>query len=83
MQITADFKNILFDYGKATIRTESDSILVRAARIMNDQISNSNFYIDGYTDNKGSVAINKKLSKARAQSVANALIANGVDKSRI
>lgn len=83
MQITADFKNILFDYGKAVIRTESDVILVRAARIMNDQISNSNFYIDGYTDNKGSVAINKKLSKARAQSVANALIANGVDKSRI
>ncbi|HEX6429477.1 MAG TPA: OmpA family protein, partial [Niastella sp.] len=43
----------------------------------------SNFYIDGYTDNKGSAAFNKKLSLARAQSVANALIANGVNKSRI
>jgi outer membrane protein OmpA-like peptidoglycan-associated protein len=83
LQITADFKNILFDYGKATIRHESDSILSRSARVMDDQIGNSNFYIDGYTDSKGSVAFNKKLSKARAQAVANMLIANGIDKSRI
>jgi outer membrane protein OmpA-like peptidoglycan-associated protein len=83
VQITADFKNILFDYGKATIRHESDTILSRAARVMNEQIGNSNFYIDGYTDNKGSVAYNKKLSKARAQAVANALITNGIDRSRI
>jgi outer membrane protein OmpA-like peptidoglycan-associated protein len=83
LQITADFKNILFDYGKATIRHESDSILSRSARVMDDQIGNSNFYIDGYTDSKGSVAFNKKLSKDRAQAVANALIANGIDKSRI
>jgi outer membrane protein OmpA-like peptidoglycan-associated protein len=83
VQITADFKNILFDYNKATIRHESDSILAKAARTMNEQIGNSNFYIDGYTDNKGSAAVNKRLSKERAQAVADALIANGVDKSRI
>lgn len=83
VQITADFKNILFDYGKATIRQESDGILSKAAKTMIDQIGNSNFYIDGYTDNKGSVAVNMKLSKARAQAVANALIANGINKSRI
>jgi outer membrane protein OmpA-like peptidoglycan-associated protein len=81
--ITADFKNILFDYNKATIRPESDTILAKAARTMNEQIGNSYFYIDGYTDNKGSAAINKKLSKERAQAVANALIAHGVDRSRI
>ena len=83
MQITADFKNILFDFGKATIRHESDTILRHAARVMNEQIPNSNFYIDGYTDSKGSVAINKRLSKARAEAVGNALIAYGVDKSRV
>ena len=83
VQITADFKNILFDYGKSTIRPESDTILRRAARIMNEQIPNSNFYVDGYTDNRGSVAVNKKLSRLRAQSVANALIGGGVDRSRI
>ncbi|MDP4247524.1 MAG: OmpA family protein, partial [Bacteroidota bacterium] len=83
VQITAEFKNILFDYAKATIKPQSQEILVRAAKVMNEQIANSNFYIDGYTDSRGSVAINKKLSKARAQAVANALIAAGVDKSRV
>lgn len=83
VQITADFRNILFDYGKATIRHESDSILSKSARTMIEQKGHSNFYIDGYTDNKGSAAFNKKMSKARAQAVANALIAYGIDRSRI
>lgn len=83
LNITADFKNILFDFGKATIRSESADILANAAKIMNEQIPNSSFYVDGYTDNIGSVATNKRLSKARAQAVANALVAGGVDKARI
>ncbi len=83
VQITADFKNILFDFGKATIRPESMDIIQRAAKTMNEQIPNSTFYIDGYTDNKGSVAVNKRISQQRAQAVANALINAGVDKSRL
>lgn len=83
LQITAEFKNILFDYGKSTIRHQSDTILTNAAKVMNESIPNSMFYVDGYTDNRGSVAVNKRLSKARAQAVANALIAAGVDRSRL
>ncbi len=83
VQITADFKNILFNFGKSTIRPESAEILARAAKTMSEQIPNSNFYIDGYTDNVGSVAKNKALSKARAMAVARALIADGVNKDRV
>lgn len=83
VQITADFKNILFDFGKSTIRPESNDIIQRAAKTMNEEIPNSSFYIDGYTDNVGSVSRNKALSRARAQAVANALIRAGVDKSRV
>jgi outer membrane protein OmpA-like peptidoglycan-associated protein len=82
-QITASFKNILFDYGKSTIRPESDTILTNAAKIMKEQLPNYSFYVDGYTDNKGSVTVNQRLSKARAEAVAGALIKRGIDRSRI
>ncbi|MDP9041342.1 MAG: DUF5723 family protein, partial [Bacteroidota bacterium] len=83
VRITAEFKNILFNFAKATLRPESDSVIARAARVMNEEIPNSGFYVDGYTDNVGSAARNKALSKARAQSVANALIKYGVRKDRL
>ncbi|CAN5158438.1 DUF5723 family protein [soil metagenome] len=83
VEITAEFKNILFDFGKATIRPESMAIIQKAAQTMNEQIPNSSLYIDGYTDSKGSVKINKSLSLKRAQAVTAALAASGVDKSRI
>ena len=38
VQITADFKNILFDFGKTTIRRESMDIIVNAVKTMNEQI---------------------------------------------
>jgi len=81
--ITADFKNILFDFGKSTIKPESEEIIARAAKIMNTQIPNSSFYVDGFTDNIGNAARNKKLSKARAQAVVNLLIKDGVSKDRL
>lgn len=83
VQITADFKNILFDFGKATIRPESMSIITNAAKVMNEEIPNSTFYINGFTDNVGSAAANLKLSKLRAQAVADALVVAGITKSRI
>jgi len=83
IQITAEFKNILFDFGKTTIRPESMVIITNAAKVMNEEIPNSTFYIDGYTDNVGSAAANKTLSKKRAQAIANALIDAGINKNRI
>ncbi len=83
VKITADFKNILFNFGKSTIKPESAEIIARAAKIMNEQIPNSSFYIDGFTDNVGSAARNKILSKARAQAVVNQLVKDGVAKDRL
>ena len=83
VQITADFKNILFNFGKSTIRPESEEIISRAANVMNTQIPNSSFYVDGFTDNIGNAARNKKLSQARAQAVVNLLIKDGVSKDRL
>ncbi len=82
-QITADFKNILFEFGKSTISSSSAGIISNAAKLMNEQISNERFYVDGYTDNVGSPEKNRKISKTRARAVGDALIAAGVNPSRI
>jgi outer membrane protein OmpA-like peptidoglycan-associated protein len=83
MEITAEFSNILFDFGRTTIRPGSLEIIRRAAKTMNEQIPNSNFYIDGYTDNVGDDLKNKRISLARAQAVADALMRAGVAGSRM
>ena len=39
--------------------------------------------VDGYTDSRGSKALNEKLSKRRAQAVADALVADGIAADRV
>lgn len=53
----------------ATLRTNPDILLIR---------------VEGYTDNKGSVAFNERLSQARAQAVRNYLVNQGkIDSKRV
>ncbi len=60
VQITANFKSILFDYCKLTIWTWPDIMPTLAATVLkNEQISKSNFMIDGYTANKGNLSEQK------------------------
>ena len=83
VRIKTEFKNLLFNFGKSTLRPESEKIIAKAAKVMNEEIPNTTFYIDGFTDNVGSAARNKTLSKARAQAVANALVKDGVARDRL
>jgi len=83
IRIKEEFKNLLFNFGKATLTPESDKIIRHAAKVMNEEIPNATFYVDGYTDNVGSASRNKTLSRARAQAVVNALVMAGVAKDRL
>ncbi|MCD1118856.1 OmpA family protein [Chryseobacterium turcicum] len=78
--ITREFKDLLFDFNKATIRKESNGKLDTAAKIIKDAPA-QNFVIVGMTDKKGSDLYNLNLSKQRAASVVAALEARGVNPS--
>lgn len=54
-----------------------------AAALMNDALKDKRFLIEGHTDARGSRDLNVDLSRRRAQSVADFLVAQGVDKGRV
>jgi K(+)-stimulated pyrophosphate-energized sodium pump len=77
-----DFDRILFDTGASTLRTESNEQIGNIAAILKAYPS-IKLKIGGYTDNTGNAAANVKLSGDRAAAVANAVVALGVDPSRL
>jgi len=74
--------NILFETGKSAIQQESLPIVDQIFELMKSD-ANLKVSIEGHTDNVGDAVSNKKLSTDRAKTVMDALIAKGVDKSRM
>ena len=70
--------NILFETGKATLKSESMSEIQKVAEYMKKNPS-IRFEVQGHTDNQGSDAVNDPLSQQRAESVVKALEGLGVD----
>lgn len=75
-------KTVLFDFNKATIRTESEDALQSIVDIMNEY-PQTIFHIEGHTDSIGSESYNEKLSRERAASVETWLSEHGVPANRL
>lgn len=74
--------NITFDTGKSTIKAESQKIIDQMHELLKSN-PGLKISIEGHTDNVGNAASNKTLSESRAKAVMDALVAKGIDKSRI
>ena len=74
-------KNLEFDLGKATIRDKSYATLNRVAALLVEK--NFSLKLAGHTDNTGSMALNLRLSKERAEAVKAYLVSQGANPSRI
>lgn len=74
--------DVLFDSGKATLQPGARTKLAELAGIL-ARYPRTIVTITGNTDNRGSVELNDRLAKERAQAVADELVANGVSPSRI
>jgi OOP family OmpA-OmpF porin len=71
-----------FSTGKSTIEPESDIQIDEIVSMMKNNPS-LKISIEGHTDNVGGDASNQTLSEDRAKAVMMALIAKGIDKSRL
>lgn len=81
IKVTFD-EGILFKTGKSNLSTASQNALNDFATSLLEN-PQTDVTINGHTDNTGSRAINDKLSKERAQAVANYLIGKGVPSARM
>jgi outer membrane protein OmpA-like peptidoglycan-associated protein len=74
-------ESALFDFDEASMRPESIAALDRAAVLL--KRSTRPIMVEGHTDNVGPLDYNQMLSTARANAVADALVARGVPAARI
>ena len=74
--------NILYDYGYATLRPESITVLDGLVKTM---VDNPRIMVElsAHTDSIGSDAYNLKLSQDRAQSCVDYMISKGINATRI
>lgn len=74
--------NILFNTGNATLRAESYAELNKLAALLHEN-PQVRIEVSGHTDNTGSAAVNKRLSRSRALSVRNYLVSQGISGDRV
>jgi outer membrane protein OmpA-like peptidoglycan-associated protein len=79
---STEFKNVYFDFGKATLLKDSHPELDRVVDFLNKN-KNASIEIDGHTDDVGSAEANDKLSLDRATSVMAYLSQHGVRSDRM
>jgi outer membrane protein OmpA-like peptidoglycan-associated protein len=73
---------INFDTGKADLKQDGIATVKEIATLLKSNPT-LKLSVEGYTDNVGDAAANKKLSEARAKSVTSAIVASGVDATRL
>ncbi|WP_165779229.1 OmpA family protein [Brumimicrobium salinarum] len=75
-------RNIFFDVGKASLRSESNAELDRLVKLLKD-VPSLKVEISGHTDNTGSASINNQLSQERAEAVVVYLKGKGIAANRL
>lgn len=74
--------DVLFDSGQAELKSGAFTTIDRLATFMRENPERT-LLVEGYTDSVGSDAYNLSLSQRRADAVRAALLARGIDGSRI
>ena len=81
--LAVTFKSdVLYDVNSSTLKPGAYTEINRVSQVL-VQYPQTNVQIAGHTDSTGAEAYNQNLSEARAMSVKNALVGQGVDPGRL
>lgn len=80
--LVISLSGILFDVGRSTLKAGSQASIERIAAVLT-QYPQHQIVVEGHTDATGSDELNLQLSRDRAGAVRSALVAGGVDASKI
>ncbi|SFT02172.1 Outer membrane protein OmpA [Zhouia amylolytica] len=72
---------VKFGFDSDQIQSEGQETLQKMAEVFKEY-DDTNILVEGHTDSSGADSYNMSLSKKRANSVVNYLVAQGVDRSR-
>ena len=75
--------SLLFPSGDEKLSPVARKSLDQVAHALAEQPADTTFQVEGYTDDTGSPKQNDQLAERRAKAVADHLIENGIDSSRI
>jgi outer membrane protein OmpA-like peptidoglycan-associated protein len=76
------FDGLTFETGSANLTAESNATVEAITQILK-AFPTAKVSVDGYTDNTGGLRANQRLSEARAKTVADKIIAGGVEGARV
>lgn len=80
--MTVTLGDVLFDTGKAQLKSGSERSLQKLAQFLKDNPKRS-VSVEGFTDSVGGEEYNQQLSERRAQAVMQSLVGLGVEPERI
>jgi outer membrane protein OmpA-like peptidoglycan-associated protein len=80
--LVISLSGILFDVGRSALKAGSQASIERIAAVLT-QYPQHQIVVEGHTDATGSDELNLQLSRDRASAVRSALVAGGVDASKI
>ena len=79
IEFTSD---VLFGFDASNLKPDAKVNLSKLVTVLNSY-PDTNIEIFGYTDSKGSISYNQRLSERRASAVSNYLVSNNIDSNRL
>jgi outer membrane protein OmpA-like peptidoglycan-associated protein len=80
--VVVNLPDVLFSTGKAQLTPSAREVVFEIAQVLK-RAPTRNLVVEGHTDSVGTIQYNYELSLARAEEVANALLAEAIPRSQI